>query len=154
MVAGAFRQASLARMAALLREVAVRHLDHRQRRRGDRGSPVGRRRDLRPFLVLTVAMHAAERGTTGSGSGRCDMLVVIAVGGKNLLEPADGPAPGSLRAGVRVAAAAVAEVARDHQVVVTHGGSPQVGLFAYRRALVQRAVEHSRELGGGGAGGV
>lgn len=81
------------------------------------------------------------------------MLVVIAVGGKNLLEPADGPAPGSLRAGIRTAAAAVAEVAREHQVVVTHGGSPQVGLFAYRSALVQRSVEHSLDLVGAEAEG-
>jgi carbamate kinase len=81
------------------------------------------------------------------------MLVVIAVGGKNLLEPVEGPAPGSLRAGIRVAAAAVAEVARHHQVVLTHGGSPQVGLFAYRSALAQRSVEHSLDLVGAEAEG-
>ena len=81
------------------------------------------------------------------------MLVVIAVGGKNLLEPADGPDPGPLRAGIRVAAAAVAEVARHHQVVLTHGGSPQVGLFAYRSALAQRSVEHSLDLVGAEAEG-
>jgi carbamate kinase len=81
------------------------------------------------------------------------MLVVIAVGGRNLLEPADGPAPGSLRAGMRNAAAAVAEIARHHQVVLTHGGSPQVGLFAYRSALVQRSVGYSLDLVGAEAEG-
>lgn len=81
------------------------------------------------------------------------MLVVIAVGGRNLLEPADGPAPGSLRAGIRDAAVAVAEIARHHQVVLTHGSSPQVGLFAYRSALVQRSVDYSLDLVGAEAEG-
>jgi carbamate kinase len=81
------------------------------------------------------------------------MLVVIALGGKNLLEPADGPAPQSLRAGIREAAAAVAEIARHHQVVLTHGSSPQVGLFAYRSALVQRSVDYSLDLVGAEAEG-
>lgn len=81
------------------------------------------------------------------------MLVVIAVGGKNLLQPDDEPASGSLQAGIQAAAVTVAELARHHRVVVTHGGSPQVGLFAYRSALAQRAVEHSLDLVGAEAEG-
>lgn len=58
------------------------------------------------------------------------MRVVVALGGNALLrrdEPLDAPVQ---RANVRTAAAAVAEIARDHTVVVSHGNGPQVGLLA------------------------
>jgi carbamate kinase len=50
-------------------------------------------------------------------------------------------------------AAAIADIAVEHQVVVTHGGSPQVGLFAYRAALAQAAPEHTLDLVGAEAEG-
>src|SRR5688500_15227993 len=81
------------------------------------------------------------------------MRVVIAVGGKSLLEPAQGPVPRSLKAGIRAAAAAIAEIARRHEVVVTHGGSPQVGFFAYRSALAQGTAEDTLDLAGAEAEG-
>lgn len=58
------------------------------------------------------------------------MLVVVALGGNALLrrgEPADATAQ---RANVAVAVAAIAAVAAEHDVVVTHGNGPQVGLLA------------------------
>ena len=58
------------------------------------------------------------------------MLVVIALGGNALLrrgEPLDAAVQ---RANVKVAAEAIADVARDHRVVLTHGNGPQVGLLA------------------------
>jgi carbamate kinase len=58
------------------------------------------------------------------------MLVVIALGGNALLrrgEPAD---VATQRANARIAAAAIAEVAVEHQVIITHGNGPQVGLLA------------------------
>jgi carbamate kinase len=81
------------------------------------------------------------------------MRVVIAVGGKSLLDPAQGVVPGGLKAGIRAAAAAVAEIARRHEVVVTHGGSPQVGFFAYRSALAQGTAEDTLDLAGAEAEG-
>jgi carbamate kinase len=81
------------------------------------------------------------------------MRVVIAIGGKSLLEPDERPAPRAIRGGIRAAAAAVAEIARRHEVVVTHGGSPQVGLFAYRSALAQGAAEDTLDLAGAEAEG-
>ncbi|MFD1807502.1 hypothetical protein ACFSHQ_03190 [Gemmobacter lanyuensis] len=35
---------------------------------------------------------------------------------------------------VRIAAAALADLARDHQIVVAHGNGPQVGLMALQAA--------------------
>jgi carbamate kinase len=58
------------------------------------------------------------------------MLVVIALGGNALLrrgEPLDAAVQ---RANVKVAVEAIAEVARAHRVVITHGNGPQVGLLA------------------------
>ncbi len=58
------------------------------------------------------------------------MRVVVALGGNALLrrgEPAD---VATQRANVVTAAAVIAELAREHEVVVTHGNGPQVGLLA------------------------
>jgi carbamate kinase len=58
------------------------------------------------------------------------MLVVAALGGNALLrrgEPADER---HQRHNVELAADALAALAQDHQVVVTHGNGPQVGLLA------------------------
>jgi carbamate kinase len=58
------------------------------------------------------------------------MRVVIALGGNALMrrhEPMD--AARQLR-NVEVAARAIAQVAREHDVVITHGNGPQVGLLA------------------------
>jgi carbamate kinase len=58
------------------------------------------------------------------------MLVVVALGGNALLRRSQ-PLDASLqRANAKVAAEAVAEIAREHCVVVTHGNGPQVGLLA------------------------
>jgi carbamate kinase len=58
------------------------------------------------------------------------MLVVVALGGNALLrrgEPADMEVQ---RANVGTAVEAIAELACEHDVVVTHGNGPQVGLLA------------------------
>ena len=58
------------------------------------------------------------------------MRVVVALGGNALLqrgEPADAE---SQRRNVAVAVAALAELAAEHEVIVTHGNGPQVGLLA------------------------
>jgi carbamate kinase len=58
------------------------------------------------------------------------VLVVIAIGG-NALAPGGGmQGLEQQRAHVQIAARAVAEVARRHDVVVTHGNGPQVGMLA------------------------
>src|SRR5215207_8555842 len=58
------------------------------------------------------------------------MRIVVALGGNALLrrgEPADAQAQ---RRNVTIAVDALAELARSHEVVVTHGNGPQVGLLA------------------------
>ena len=62
------------------------------------------------------------------------MRIVAALGGNALLrrgEPLDMP---TQRANARVAARALAELGRDHELIVTHGNGPQVGLLALQAA--------------------
>ena len=58
------------------------------------------------------------------------MLVVIALGGNALIRRGQAPEVSIQRQNIKLAAKAIAEVARKHQVVVTHGNGPQVGLLA------------------------
>lgn len=58
------------------------------------------------------------------------MRVVIALGGNALLRRGEPLEANIQRANVRRAARSIAEVARAHEVVVTHGNGPQVGLLA------------------------
>jgi carbamate kinase len=69
------------------------------------------------------------------------MLVVIAIGGKALLDPDGALEADAQPAGTRAAVAAIAGVARRHQVVVTHGSAPQVGLLAYQSVLSRHGAE-------------
>jgi len=65
------------------------------------------------------------------------MLVVIALGGNALLRRGEPMDAAVQRANVKVAAEAVAEVARHHRVVLTHGNGPQVGLLALQNEAYQ-----------------
>ena len=58
------------------------------------------------------------------------MLVVVALGGNALLRRGEPMDVGTQRANIGAAAAAIAAVAAEHDVVITHGNGPQVGLLA------------------------
>jgi carbamate kinase len=58
------------------------------------------------------------------------MLVVIALGGNALLRRGQPLEAAVQLHNIEVAASAIANVARTHQVIVTHGNGPQVGLLA------------------------
>jgi len=58
------------------------------------------------------------------------MVVVVALGGNALLHRGEPPEAERQRSNAAVAAAAVARLAREHAVIVTHGNGPQVGLLA------------------------
>jgi carbamate kinase len=62
------------------------------------------------------------------------MLVVIALGGNALLQRGQPMTEGQQRVNVKRAARALAEVAREHTIVITHGNGPQVGLLALQSA--------------------
>lgn len=58
------------------------------------------------------------------------MRIVIALGGNALLRRGEPLDVAVQRANVKVAAEAVAAVARHHEVILTHGNGPQVGLLS------------------------
>lgn len=58
------------------------------------------------------------------------MRIVIALGGNALLKRGEPMTADVQRANVKVAAKALAPVAREHELVITHGNGPQVGLLA------------------------
>jgi carbamate kinase len=62
------------------------------------------------------------------------MLVVVALGGNALLKRGEPMTAATQRANVRIAAQALAPIANEHQLVITHGNGPQVGLLALQAA--------------------
>jgi carbamate kinase len=65
------------------------------------------------------------------------MRVVIALGGNALLRRGEQPEPEIQAAHIREAVAALAAVAAEHEVVVTHGNGPQIGLLALQAAALE-----------------
>ncbi|MFJ3905846.1 carbamate kinase [Streptomyces sp. NPDC090025] len=62
------------------------------------------------------------------------MRVVVALGGNALLRRGDKPDADIQLANVRQAVAALAPLAEEHELVVTHGNGPQVGVLALQSA--------------------
>ncbi|HEU4424251.1 MAG TPA: carbamate kinase [Pilimelia sp.] len=62
------------------------------------------------------------------------MRVVVALGGNALLKRGEPMTADAQRENVRVAAPMLATVAQEHQLVLTHGNGPQVGLLALQGA--------------------
>ena len=62
------------------------------------------------------------------------MLVVVALGGNALLKRGEPMTAEVQRQNVRVAAQALAPVASQHRLVLSHGNGPQVGLLALQSA--------------------
>jgi len=62
------------------------------------------------------------------------MRIVIALGGNALLRRGEPPTAANQRHNVRIAAAALAPIARRHDLVISHGNGPQVGLLALQGA--------------------
>lgn len=62
------------------------------------------------------------------------MRVVVALGGNALLKRGEPMTAETQRRNIRVAAEAMAPVAGEHQLVISHGNGPQVGLLALQGA--------------------
>ena len=62
------------------------------------------------------------------------MRIVVALGGNALLKRGEPMTYEAQRTNVRIAAVALADLARDHSIIVAHGNGPQVGLLALQAA--------------------
>jgi carbamate kinase len=58
------------------------------------------------------------------------MRILLALGGNALLQRGERPSAPNQRRNVEAAARALAEVAAENEVIVTHGNGPQVGMLA------------------------
>jgi carbamate kinase len=63
-----------------------------------------------------------------------EMRIVVALGGNALLRRGEPLTAQNQRENVKVAARALAPLARDHSLIITHGNGPQVGLLALEAA--------------------
>ncbi len=66
------------------------------------------------------------------------MLIVVALGGNALLQRGQPMTAEMQRSNIRVAAQQLAPVAQEHQLVLSHGNGPQVGLLALQQAAYQQ----------------
>lgn len=62
------------------------------------------------------------------------MRIVIALGGNALLHRGERPDASVQQANIDRVATAVAALAHEHEVVLTHGNGPQIGLLAMESA--------------------
>jgi len=62
------------------------------------------------------------------------MRIVIALGGNALLKRGEALTSENQRQNVKIAAEAMAPLAKEHQLVISHGNGPQVGLLALQGA--------------------
>lgn len=62
------------------------------------------------------------------------MRIVVALGGNALLKRGEPMTAEVQRANVRIAAQSLAPIAKEHQLVISHGNGPQVGLLALQGA--------------------
>ena len=72
------------------------------------------------------------------------MRVVVALGGNALLKRGEPMTAEAQRGNVRTAAPALAAVAGKHQLVLSHGNGPQVGLLALQARRLHRGRGLSR----------
>jgi carbamate kinase len=74
------------------------------------------------------------------------MRVVVALGGNALLKRGEPMTAEVQRANVRSAAPALAVVARQHGLVVSHGNGPQVGLLALQAAAYEQVEPYPLDV--------
>jgi carbamate kinase len=74
------------------------------------------------------------------------MRVVVALGGNALLKRGEPMTAEAQRANVKVAAQALAPVAEHHQLVLSHGNGPQVGLLALQSAAYKEVEAYPLDV--------
>ena len=74
------------------------------------------------------------------------MRVVVALGGNALLKRGEPMTAEVQRANVRSAAPALAAVAREHGLVLSHGNGPQVGLLALQAAAYEQVEPYPLDV--------
>lgn len=74
------------------------------------------------------------------------MRVVVALGGNALLRRGEPMTAEAQRANVRSATPALAAIAKEHQLVLSHGNGPQVGLLALQAAAYTEVAPYPLDM--------
>ncbi|MFP5285619.1 MAG: carbamate kinase, partial [Thermoanaerobaculia bacterium] len=74
------------------------------------------------------------------------MRILVALGGNALLRRGEAMTAENQRRNVRVAAEALAPLAREHQLVISHGNGPQVGLLALQGAAYHQVEPYPLDV--------
>lgn len=74
------------------------------------------------------------------------MRVVVAIGGNALLKRGEPMTAEVQRANIRIAATALADLARDNDIIVAHGNGPQVGLLALQAAAYKDVAPYPLDI--------
>lgn len=74
------------------------------------------------------------------------MRIVVALGGNALARRGEPMTSGFLRANIRSACEALAQLARESEMVITHGNGPQVGLLALQNLAYQDVAAYPLDI--------
>src|ERR1700681_821618 len=74
------------------------------------------------------------------------MRIVGALGGNALLRRGEEMTAENQRKNVRIGAKALAPLGREHQLVISHGNGPQVGLLALQGAAYEKVGEYPLDV--------
>ena len=74
------------------------------------------------------------------------MRIVIALGGNALLRRGEKMTAKNQRENIRIAARALAPIIEEHEVVISHGNGPQVGLLSLQSAAYKEVEEYPLDI--------
>ena len=73
-------------------------------------------------------------------------IAVVALGGNALLRRGDAPTFENQLANIKIAAVAIAEIAKEYRVAVVHGNGPQVGLLALQNLAYKEVAPYPLDV--------
>ena len=74
------------------------------------------------------------------------MRIVIALGGNALLRRGEKMTANNQKENIRIAARALAPIIEEHEVVISHGNGPQVGLLSLQSAAYKEVEEYPLDI--------
>ncbi|QBY04921.1 carbamate kinase [Thalassotalea sp. HSM 43] len=74
------------------------------------------------------------------------MRIVVALGGNALLKRGEAMTAENQLCNVKIAASALAELAKEHEIVIAHGNGPQVGLLALQAASYETVAPYPLDI--------